>query len=84
MPETLWSDCPIVFCEIPRCPNPQCRTIRKPIIVRSLAGGDDSIARRCICRECSSAYVLVLEPVECELPETGSRCLDRLYASDER
>jgi len=62
-----WSDTPIVFVVAPHCPS--CGAMR-PIIVRSEQGGDGSTSRRCVCRSCSSRFVVVVEPPEC-LPDFG-------------
>jgi hypothetical protein len=60
-----WADAPYVFVELPSCPH--CGTARRPIVVRSEAGGDGSVMRKCVCRRCSGRYRLVLE-----LPATGN------------
>lgn len=59
---------------IARCRCPHCGSLEPPHIVRSLAGGDGSTTRRCICRRCSVRFLLVIDPdVWPEvLPATGS------------
>ena len=67
---SLWSDAPLVFVTEIHCPS--CLSPR-PIIVRSVAGGDRSRSRRCVCRSCSGRFILVIEP---SLPEFGKSQLD--------
>jgi hypothetical protein len=56
-----WETAPLVFIPAPACPR--CGEV-KPIIIRSLSGGDGSTARRSICRRCGSRFVVVVEPPE--------------------
>ncbi|HJN08473.1 MAG TPA: hypothetical protein QF564_07255 [Pirellulaceae bacterium] len=65
-----WIDAPMVFVTAPACPV--CLSV-KPMIIRSEQGGDGSTSRKCVCRRCSSRFVLVIEP---PLPEFGRAELD--------
>jgi thiol-disulfide isomerase/thioredoxin len=58
---TRWHDVPLVFIVAPSCPH--CRA-GKPIIIRSQTENDGSVTRRCVCRQCSRRFLLVVEPVE--------------------
>jgi DNA-directed RNA polymerase subunit RPC12/RpoP len=57
---TNWQDCPTIV--IPRARCPRCGSITPPIIFRSMSGGDDSVTRRCVCRDCSRKYVILIDP----------------------
>ncbi len=73
MTRSRWQSCPVCIIPRPRCPY--CGTVRPPIIVRSLAGGDGSTTRHCICRDCSQDYCIVLEidiEPEVVVPVAGS------------
>lgn len=63
-----WQDAPLVFITAPHCPR--CLAPR-PIIIRSEQGGDGSVSRRCVCRSCSSRFVLVVEMPGDGLPKIG-------------
>lgn len=63
-----WQDAPLVFVVAPHCPR--CLAPR-PIIIRSEQGGDGSVSRRCVCRSCSSRFVVVIELPGDGLPESG-------------
>ena len=67
-----WEDAETITREADCCP--QCRAM-KPIIVRSVDGGDQSRTRRCVCRECSHWWNLVIEPPS-RLPFCGNGELD--------
>lgn len=55
-----WSSMPLVFVPVitPRCPS--CGHTGF-VRLRSSSGGDGSVSRRCICRQCGSRCVIVLE-----------------------
>ena len=55
-----WDDesIPMIFVEAISCPH--CHQV-KPIIVKTLDGGDGSKSRRCVCRSCSMRFVVVIE-----------------------
>ncbi|QDT06894.1 hypothetical protein K227x_53170 [Rubripirellula lacrimiformis] len=61
-----WKTAPMVIIEAAACPV--CFAL-KPIIVRTEQGGDGSSSRRCVCRECSAHFLLVIEP---PVPNSGS------------
>jgi len=63
-----WQDCLCVFVEAPACPH--CRSLRF-VRVRSQAGGDGSVTRRCICAACSRRFNVVVELPDGSLPDTG-------------
>ncbi len=65
-----WDSAPLVFVTAPACPV--CLSV-KPMIVRSEQGGDGSTSRKCVCRRCSSRFVLV---IEAPLPEFGKTAED--------
>jgi hypothetical protein len=69
-----WLTSPTIFLVAPACPH--CRAPR-PIIVRSEAGGDGSITRKCVCRRCSAKFKIVLE-----LPNPGNDDGDGSYTFD--
>ena len=58
-----WDNLPMVFVAAPACPY--CQSPR-PEVVKSLTNGDDSTTRRCVCRECSQRFIIVVE-----LPDLG-------------
>jgi hypothetical protein len=69
-----WSEVPIVFIKAP--PRAQCQacgSLSTPTIVRSEQGGDGSVSRRAICRECSEPFLIVVEPADDpEFPAAGN------------
>jgi hypothetical protein len=58
MARESWVDVPLVTVIAPACP--WCRAL-KPIPVRSEQNGDGSVTRRCVCRECSKRFKLLIE-----------------------
>lgn len=67
MTKSSWRSVPVVHVPRPRCPA--CGTPEYPRLVRSVANGDGSQTRRCVCRHCGQRFVLVMDP---DLPTTGS------------
>lgn len=54
-----WSSVTMVFTVEMHCP--ECLAIR-PIVIRTEQAGDGSKSRKCICRKCSEAFLVVIEP----------------------
>jgi hypothetical protein len=57
-----WAHAPvIVIPPPPRLSCPHCDRLGH-MIVRSVAGGDGSQTRRCVCRHCSGRFLVVIDP----------------------
>lgn len=66
-----WTAAPMIYRQVVACPV--CGCDRKPVIVRTQPRGTDgAFSRRCVCRRCGSRFLVVFEPAEESLPETGS------------
>lgn len=63
---TRWRDVPMLF--LPRLRCPSCGSLRTPLLVRSADGGDGSVSRKYVCRDCGRRFLCVLDP---ELPILG-------------
>jgi hypothetical protein len=64
-----WDSVPMLFVPLVRCPS--CTSPDGHTIVRTFTEADGSITRRCICRACSRPFLLIVDPTENSLPETG-------------
>ena len=63
-----WSDCPVVYGNLPAPPPPappcpHCGSSRTPDYVRVEDLGDGSILRKAVCRRCGERFRMVLEPI---------------------
>lgn len=54
----------VVEITVPAIKCPHCETL-KPITVRSMANGDGSRTRQCVCRRCSQPFIAIIEIEDC-------------------
>jgi hypothetical protein len=64
----LWADVPTQYIPLPCCQF--CSALR-PMITRSVANGDGSTTRFCVCRRCSRRFKVVTEPPKGDVPNFG-------------
>lgn len=61
-----WNSEPMIF--LPRLRCPRCGSLRTPLRIRSANGGDGSVSRKYICRDCGGRFLAVFDP---QLPVLG-------------